>query len=201
MLRTNIRYAQMRKDIQSLLVTSAMPSEGKTTTVTNLAVAMAQSGKKVLLIDCDLRKPSLHKVFPISNHRGLTNVLMNEVAIEDTVQEVREAGLDVIPSGPIPPTPSELLGSEEMVNFLTRCKALYDTVLMDTPPLLPLPDGLELAKRVDGVLLVLRAGKVLRENAKKAKKLLDHVGSNVVGTVLNDKKVKKKDIYQYHDGS
>lgn len=197
-LRTNIRYARVSKDVKSLLVTSAIPGEGKTTTVANLAVAMAQSGKKVLLIDCDLRKPTLHKVFPVSNQIGLTNVLISEMNMSRATQTIHDIELDVITSGPIPPTPTEMLGSPEMAHVLEQCEQLYDTVLIDTPPLLPVTDALELAKRIEGVLLVLRSGKVLRESAKKAKKLLDHVGANVIGTVLNDKKVKKRESYYYY---
>lgn len=194
-LRANIRYARVSKDVQSLMVTSALPGEGKTTTVANLAVAMAQADKKVLLIDGDLRKPSLHKVFLISNQTGLTNVLVNEMDQKSVLQPVLGMSLDVVASGPVPPTPTELLGSRGMTDLLVWGKANYDIVLIDATPLLPVTDALELAKHVEGVLLVLRSRKVLRENARKAKKLLDQVGANVIGTVLNDKKVKKKESY------
>lgn len=194
-LRTNIRYARVSKNIQSIVVTSALPGEGKTTTVANLAVAMAQSDKKILLIDGDLRKPSLHKMFPIVNYIGLTNVLVGEMDIKRVIQSVPDTSVDVITSGPIPPIPTELLGSQEMNELMAWGEEHYDSVLLDACPLLPVPDALELAKRAEGVLLVLRSGKVLRENVKQVKKLLDHVGATVIGSVLNDKKMAKRDGY------
>lgn len=196
-LRTNIRYSKISRDIKSMVVTSALAGEGKTTTVANLAVVMAQAEQKVLLIDGDLRKPSLHNLFSISNVIGLTNLLMDETHINDVIQPVADLSLDVITAGPTPPMPVELLSSHGMNELLVWGEQHYDIVLLDTPPLLPVTDALELAKRVEGVLLVLRSGKVLRENVEKSKKLLDHVGATLIGTVLNDKKVKKKEMYYY----
>lgn len=196
-LRTNIRYSRMSRNIKSMLVTSALAGEGKTTTVANLAVVMAQADQKVLLIDGDLRKSSLHHLFTISNAVGLTNMLVEEMHIDDAIQSIPGLSLDVISSGPNPPMPAELLSSPGMSQLLSWGQQHYDIVLLDTPPLLPVTDALELAKRVEGVLLVLRSGKVLREHVEKSKKLLDHVGATLIGTVLNDKKIKKKETYYY----
>lgn len=199
-LRTNIQYAGVNKEIKSLMVTSAGPEEGKTTTIANLAVAVAQTDKKVLLIDGDLRKPNIHRSFQVSNRVGLTNLLIRQAQLDYVIQKMPGIELYLLTSGPVPPNPAELLGSQRMKELLEELKAQYDMVLIDTPPLLAVTDAQLLASYVDGVLLVLGSGKVLRDHAKKAKALLDHVGANVVGAVLNKKQMDSESYYYYYYG-
>lgn len=197
-LRTNIQFASVTQDIKLLMVTSAGEGEGKSTTVSNLAVVMAQAGKRVLLVDCDLRKPTVHRTFFLENRIGLTNLLINQATIEDAVQETMQPGLSVVTSGAMPPNPAELLGSRRMRDLLANFGEHYDMVLVDSAPLLAVTDASLLANFVDGVLLVLRSGKVSRDDAKKAKAMLNHVGANLVGVVLNNKKVtSRRQVFGY----
>lgn len=194
-LRTNIQFASIDKQLQTLLVTSANAGEGKTTTITNLAVVMAQIKPRVLLMDGDLRKPTLHYRLPISNERGLSNVLIRQATFDEAVQEITEVGLHVITAGTSPPNPAELLNSACMQEVLQQAKARYDMVLIDTPPLLPVTDAQVLARYVDGVLLVISSGTALGEHVKKAKSLLDYVGATVIGTILNRTKHTANNAY------
>ncbi|MGZ4107712.1 MAG: CpsD/CapB family tyrosine-protein kinase [Tumebacillaceae bacterium] len=199
-LRTNIQYAGITKELKALMVTSSGPEEGKSTTITNLAVVNAQAGKKVILVDGDLRKPVVHKTFGLSNRKGLTNLLIGEATFEDVVMETEVPGMFVLPAGPIPPNPAEILGSTRMKELIEQLKERYDIVLIDAPPILAVTDAQLLSTHVDGVVLVLGSRKVLREHAKKAKALLDRVGANVIGTVLNNKKVDSESYYYYYYG-
>lgn len=197
-LRTNIRYSTVNRELRTLMITSSAAGEGKTTTAANLALAMAQEGQRVLLIDGDLRHPSLHRFFSISNEVGLTDLLIRTQETGAVIRRFPKAGLDVITAGGLPPNPAELLGSERMGELLRQFHGEYDIVLLDSPPILPVTDGQLLSRLVDGVLLVLRAGEVRREHAKKAKHLLDHVGANVIGAVLNGKKLDLS-TYEYRE--
>ncbi|HEU4963698.1 MAG TPA: CpsD/CapB family tyrosine-protein kinase [Bacilli bacterium] len=199
-LRTNIQFAGVSKDLRTMMVTSSGPGEGKSTTIANLAIVSAQAGKKVLLIDADLRKPTVHRTFNVSNRTGLTNMLIGQAEYGDCIRETGQIRLDVISSGPIPPNPAELLGSQRMKDLLEQLKEHYDMIYIDTPPILAVTDAQLLASHVDGVVLVLSAGKVLRDHAKKAKALLNNVGANVVGAVLNNKKVESESYYYYYYG-
>jgi capsular exopolysaccharide synthesis family protein len=199
-MRTNIQFAGITKDLRTLMVTSSGPGEGKSTTIANLAIVLAQSGKKVLLIDADLRKPTVHRTFKLTNRLGLTNLLIGQSEMIDCVKETEQPRLDVITSGPIPPNPAELVGSQKMKNLLEQFKAAYDMVLIDSPPILAVTDAQLLSTNVDGVVMVLSAGHVLRDHAKKAKSLLEHVGANIVGAVLNNKKVDRESYYYYYYG-
>jgi protein-tyrosine kinase len=194
-LRTNIQYSSVAKELHTLMVTSAGPGEGKTRTAANLAIIMAQSGKRVLLVDADLRHPSVHETLGIPNTLGLTHLLIREQPFESVVREFPLTLLDTIPAGPVPPNPADLLGSERMTELIEEFKSKYDLVIFDTPPVLPVTDGQLLAPHMDGVLLVMRWGQVLREQAKRAKGLLDHVGANVIGAVLNGKKTEMPAYY------
>jgi protein-tyrosine kinase len=199
-LRTNIQFAGVSRNLHSLMVTSSGPGEGKSTTISNLAIVTAQAGKKVLLIDADLRKPTVHRTFSLSNRLGLTSLLIGQGERDEVVHHLEEYGIDVITSGPIPPNPAELLGSRSMKELLEVLKEQYDMVFIDSPPILAVTDAQLLATYVDGVLLVLSSGKVQREHAKKSKALLDHVGANVIGTVLNNKKINSESYYYYYYG-
>lgn len=197
-LRTNIQFAGVSRDLHSLLVTSADPGEGKTTTVCNLAVTMAQAGKKVLLIDGDLRKSAVHAAFRLSNTVGLTSLLIRTAEPHEVIQEIPDLGLRVITAGPMPPNPAELLGSRRMQDLLDGFKREHDMVLIDTAPVLAVTDAQVLSQLVEGVLLVLGSGRVPRERIKKAKGMLDRVRAPLVGTVLNRKKLEKGSQYDYY---
>lgn len=193
-LRTNIQFAGMGRDLKTLLITSAQSGDGKTITSANLAVVMAQAEQKVLLIDGDLRKPSLNFLFRTSNRLGLTDLLINKASIKQTVCSLRN-NLSLITTGCMPPNPAELLGSERMREILEELKQMYDIILFDAPPILPVTDAQLLARHVDGVLLVVNSGKTSNEQALKAKGLLEHVGAHIAGVVLNNKKVAHSSYY------
>lgn len=197
-LRTNIRYSGVSKELKSLIITSAYSGEGKSTTIANLAIVMIQAGKKVLLIDADLRKPTIHHFFRIRNNIGLTNILIKQLEVQEVIQEVEGIGLHVISTGPLPPNPAELLGSHEMIELLEYGTHQYDLVLIDVPPILSLSDGQVIARHIEGALLVVRSNKVPKDNVKKAKQLLEHVGANIIGTIINDVKIKSKPKEEYY---
>ncbi|MBN3553996.1 CpsD/CapB family tyrosine-protein kinase [Fictibacillus nanhaiensis] len=197
-IRTNIQFASVDKEFKTLMVTSAGPGEGKSTTAANLAVVLAQQGKRVLLIDGDLRKPTVHYTFKVSNIYGVTNVLARQKSLHETAVMTKVPDLDVLPSGPVPPNPSELLASKSMNQLIEEASALYDYVLFDTPPVLAVTDGQVLSNKVDGVLLVISSGKTEIEGAVKAKEMLEHAQARLLGTVLNGKEFKKDNYYYYY---
>ncbi len=180
------------------MVTSSGPAEGKSTTVANLAVAFAQLGKKVLLVDADLRKPTVHHTFGENNLFGFTTVLTKQRELAKTVIQTDEDDLYILTSGPIPPNPAELLSSKSMELFIEEAKQQFDYVLFDTPPLLAVADPQILANQCDGSILVVYSEKTELEQAKKAKELLENVQSKLLGVVLNHKEVKKSDYYYYY---
>lgn len=183
--------------MKSLLVTSSVSGEGKTTTICNLALVMAQTEKKVLLMDGDLRKSSVHRAFRISNEQGLSNVLAQNVDYETVIQRISDAEIDIMTAGPTLPNPSEFLGSKKIKQLLKQLQSQYDMILIDSPPILPITDGQLLSKCVDGVLFVIRSGKTKLYQVKKAKSHLDLVGAHLIGTVLNNKKFKIDRYYSY----
>ncbi|SFU46957.1 capsular exopolysaccharide family [Clostridium sp. DSM 8431] len=157
-LRTNIQYSSFDKEIRTIVVTSSEPGEGKSTTSGNLAFAFAQSDKKTIIIDCDLRKPSLHKKFKISNTSGLSDVLIGRVKVDEAVHEYSK-NLDVLTSGKLPPNPLEMLGSKTMENLVKALKSQYDIIILDSSPLQAVTDSQILSAKADGTVLVVRAGK------------------------------------------
>lgn len=193
-LRTNIRFAALDKALRTLLVTSTASNEGKTTTIANLAVTMAQAEQRVILVDCDLRRPSLHTLFGVGNEQGLTNVILDE-ATTLPVQATDVPGLRLLTSGPTPPRPADVLGSRRMAATIARLCEEADIVLFDTPPIIAVTDAAVLATAVDGVLLVFRAGETKRDRAREARKLLGKVNANVVGVVLTDVKGEREEYY------
>jgi protein-tyrosine kinase len=197
-IRTNIQFSTVDRQIRSMLVTSAGPGEGKSTTSANLAVVFAQQGKKVLFIDADLRKPTVHYTFRLDNHVGLTNVLTKQVSLEKAVQSTEQENLDVLTSGPIPPNPAELLGSRSMEELLEQSFTQYDLVLFDTPPVLAVTDAQILANLCDGIVLVVSSGKTEIEAAQKAKESLVNAKGKLLGVVLNNKKTKDSQYYYYY---
>lgn len=197
-LRTNLIFSQAVQSLKTLVVTSSTPAEGKTTTAANLAVAFAQQGIRVLVVDCDLRKGRLHDVFHLSREPGLTQLVLGFNAASDVVQKTAVDGLFVLPSGTLPPNPSELLGGERMREELQALSKLYDVVILDTPPLLAASDASVLGRYCDGVLLVVRAGHTDRAAAQQAVEQLRTVGANVVGAVLNDPDSKMESYGGYY---
>jgi capsular exopolysaccharide synthesis family protein len=197
-IRTNIQYSSVDKEIKTLMVTSSGPAEGKSTTVANLAVVFAQLGKKVLLVDADLRKPTVHRTFGVNNLFGFTTVLTKQATLGSTVLETDEKDLYILTSGPVPPNPAELLSSKSMEQFIEEAKEQFDYVLFDTPPLLAVADPQILANKVDASIYVVFSGKTDIDQAKKAKELLENAQSKLVGVVLNHKEVKNNEYYYYY---
>jgi protein-tyrosine kinase len=197
-IRTNIQFSSVDESIRSLLVTSSGPEEGKSTTVANLAVVFAQTGKKVLLIDADLRKPTVHYTFQLDNINGLTNVLTKQSPLGKAAVKSQIENLSVMPSGPIPPNPAELLGSKAMEDLLELAMEEFDMVVFDTPPVLAVTDAQILANKCDGTILVVNSGKTEIEPAQKAKELLLSSKGKLLGVVLNQKNSNDSQYYYYY---
>lgn len=195
-LRTNIQFSNVDGELQTICVTSSGPGEGKSTTISNLAETFAQAGNKVVLLDCDLRKPHIHKIFKLVNTKGVTTLLSGQGKIEDVTQ-ITESELTVITSGPIPPNPSELLGSKRMKNLLDDLKKIYDIILIDAPPVGLVTDAALLSAIVDGIILVVASGKTDIDGAKRAKQLLENVGARILGVTMTMIPVSKKGYYGY----
>ncbi len=183
-LRTNILFSSLDKPIHTLLLTAAEPTPEKSLTAANLAVTMAQAEQRVLLVDSDLRQPQLHTIFGLSNEQGLTSSILDQDA-PLAIQPTEVPGLSLLPSGPLPPRPADLLGSRRMEHLLTRLRQAADIVIFDTPPVQNVTDALVLATRVDGVLLVVQAGRSRRDRVREARQKLEKVKANVLGVVLS----------------
>ncbi|HER24339.1 MAG TPA: polysaccharide biosynthesis tyrosine autokinase [Candidatus Atribacteria bacterium] len=196
-LRTNIKFSSLDKPIKTLLITSPIPEAGKSSISINLALTMAQDKYKVILVDTDLRKPTIHKIFEQDNKTGLTNILVEDKKIKDVMRKMSDVdpNLYFIPSGPIPPNPSELLGSNKMKELLKELQEQADFVIFDSPPVIAVTDALVLATQVDGVVLVLNFGEVPREAAIQTKELLNKVKANILGVVLNKIDMEKEGQY------
>lgn len=194
-VRTNIQFASVDQGIQTMLVTSAAPEEGKSMTVANLAVVYAQQGKKVLIIDADLRKPTVHYTFRLSNHRGLSNILVGETTLEAEVMPCDVENLEILTCGPIPPNPSELLTSKRMHALVDDARQVYDIVLFDAPPILAVTDAQILANLCDGTIVVMRSKQTGIDVAQKAIEALKAVNAKVLGTILNDSDKKEVNYY------
>ena len=197
-IRTNLDYSLVDEKLQTLLITSPEPAAGKSLTVANLAVTYAQQGKKVLLVDADMRKPTVHYTFRIDNLRGLSNVIVGYSTLEEAVVESDLDHLHLISCGPIPPNPAELLTSKKMIATIEQAKMLYDIVIFDTPPVLAVADAQILANVVDGSLLVVRSKKTEYEAAEKSKDILKSAKAKLLGAVLNDREKAKSSYYYYY---
>lgn len=188
-LRTSLQIIGLRKPIPTLLVTSPMASEGKSTTIANLGVTMARAGRRVVLVDLDLRRPRLGEFFDLEDGPGFTTVLVGDVALTDALVPIEVASglppLQVLTSGPVPPNPSELMGSSRVTELLASCQSIADLVIIDAPPLIPVTDALVLSSRVDGVLLVVAAGQTRRRHLGRAVELLQQAEAPILGAVLN----------------
>lgn len=196
-LRTNLQFANVAGHAKTVLVTSSLPGEGKSTTATNLAISLAQAGQSVCLIDADLRRPMVNEYLGLERNAGLTTALIGSVDINELLQPWGEATLYVLTSGQIPPNPSELLGSQEMKHLITRLEQAFDAVVIDAPPLLPVTDAAVLSQHVGGVVLVVGVQKLKRHELEKSLDALDLVGANLLGVVLNRLPAKGPDSYEY----
>ena len=198
-VRTNIKFSMIDNDIKSLVVTSSAPGEGKSTISSNLAVTFADQNKRVLLVDADMRKPSLHRIFKLKNFMGLTTLLTEKnTSVQSVCNKTVVEGLMVITSGPLPPNPSELLDSKKMDQLMTELMQDFDMVIFDMPPIVAITDAQIMASKVDGTILVVRKEVATKEAALKAKQLLKIVNANVIGAVLNGAEKKKDTAYKYY---
>lgn len=184
-LRTNLSFSGLDKPIRTLVVTSPAPDEGKSTTVANLAVTMAQGGRRTILVDCDLRRPALHTLFDCQAEPGLTNLLLDQDG-RPALQQTQVEGLQLLSSGPLPPNPADLLGSQKIDTVIASLAGSADLVLFDAPPVIAVTDAAVLGAKVDGVLLVISAGKTRREHAERAKEMLERANVRIVGAALTN---------------
>ncbi|WEG11523.1 CpsD/CapB family tyrosine-protein kinase [Pullulanibacillus sp. KACC 23026] len=183
--RTSLQFLPKNSEIQTMILTSAEYGEGKTTCLVNLGVSLSQLGKKVLLVDTDLRKPSLHKIFTKNSELGLSYVLKGQSLLEEAIYPTGIKTLDVLPCGPIPPYPAEVLVSVAMKRFMKQVKSMYDYILFDSPPVLEVTDTSILAHQCDGTLLVASSGKTSYKKILEAKKLLEQSEAKLIGSILN----------------
>lgn len=202
-LRTNLQFSTVGKPMKTLMITSSKPKEGKSTTASNLAIIVAQSGKRVILVDTDLRRPVQHLVFELDNTQGLTSAFLDpRINLERFLKPVTTDSLSVLPSGPVPHNPSELLDSSRMIEVIEDLKQRADLVIFDSPPVLSVADATILAAKMDGVVLVVDSGYTRRGTAKRAKEVLQGIGANVIGVVVNRAVVRaESDYYDYSYGA
>lgn len=196
-LRTNLQFLELVNGAKSVVVTSSLSGEGKSTTALNLAIALAEAGQKVLLVDADLRRPTISNRLKMEGSVGLTTVLIGRAEVQDVVQPFGSSGLDVLASGQIPPNPSELLGSTAMAEFIAQASETYDMVLFDSPPLLPVTDGTVLARLTGGALMVANANTVHKQQLRTALQTLETVDARVLGIVLNRAQHSRSQRYSY----
>jgi non-specific protein-tyrosine kinase len=186
-LRTNLDFAALDEELKTVVVTSAGGGEGKSTTLANLAVVSAQRGRRVVLVDADMRRPTLHQLFGLDNQAGLTTMIMDEPALAaPPLQETGIENLAVLTSGPLPPNPADLMGSRRMQDVIAALSQGADQVLFDTPPVVAVTDAALLATKVDGVLLIIGAGKTRREYVRTAVQRLEQINARLIGTVLTN---------------
>ena len=197
-IRTNIKFSNIAgRELKTIMLTSATPNEGKSTTISNLAVVMAQAGHSVVLCDCDFRNPTQHKMFGLHN-KGLSNCVATGSNVMDIIQQTSVPNLYVLTSGPVAPNPSELLASQNMVDILEELKQHFDYVLVDTPPIMPVTDAAVVSAKVDGTILVIASGAVSPSIAVEAKTRLEQAGAHLLGVVLNKVDVGANSHYGYY---
>jgi capsular exopolysaccharide synthesis family protein len=196
-LRTNLQFANFTGRAKTVLLTSSLPGEGKSTTATNLSIALAQAGQTVCLVDADLRRPMVNEYLGLDRTVGLTTALLGAASVDDMLQPWGNDKLFVLTSGAVPPNPSELLGSQEMKNLIAHLESIFDTVIIDAPPLLPVTDAAVLSQHVGGVVVVVGCQSVRRRDLEKALGALKLVGANILGMVLNRAPIKGPDAYTY----
>ena len=197
-LRTNLLFSDMSNPPKTIVVTSAGPQEGKSLTIVNLSVAMAQAGQNVLLVDADLRRPMLHRVFNVERSKGLSTVLAGELTIDETVVKTDIPNLSVLTSGALPSNPSEILGSLQMKELISQTREQYDIVLFDSAPTLTMADTPVLCSEVDGVLLIINAGNTTRKALGMTIEQLERVEARILGVVLNNVDFRRDRYYYYY---
>ena len=198
-IRTNIKFSNVDKDYKTLMVTSSNMSEGKSTVSANIDTAFAKQGLHTLLVDSDLRRPTINATFGIDNPQGLSNYLSERnFDINSIIYKTSVKNLYVMPSGPIPPNPSELIGSKRMAELIKKLSEQLDLVIFDAPPVLSVTDAQIVSTNVDGTILVVRANKTEKNAVKEAVRLIKQVGGHIIGTVLNDVEVKGSGYYGYY---
>ncbi|HXV85529.1 MAG TPA: polysaccharide biosynthesis tyrosine autokinase [Gemmatimonadales bacterium] len=197
-LRTNVTFVGAERPLQLIMVTSPGPGEGKSTTAANLAVALAQSGQRTLLVDADLRRPQVHRAFSLVQEPGLTDILVNRTSAREAIRPEVQPKLDVLPAGPTPPNPSELLGSNPMQALIGELRRTYDYIVLDTPPTLPVTDAAVVASSADGAIMVLRSGVTEEIPAQRAVEQLKRVHARVAGVVLNGVNQRRDQYYTYY---
>lgn len=198
-LRTNVQFTSVDSETKKIMVTSAGPREGKSSTVANLAVSIAQAGQTVLVIDADLRNPTQHKLFGLDNREGLSVALLHDHDYQQYIRITSIPGVNVLTTGPIPPNPAELVGSKRMKVLIEKVSEQYDIILIDTPPIIAVTDAAIIAQEVDGVILILASGEVNKDYAQRAKELLDKVNAKILGAVLNKVDMKTSEYYYYYN--
>jgi polysaccharide biosynthesis transport protein len=199
-LRTNLQFIDIANRPKSIVISSSIPGEGKSTLAINLAVSLADTGSRVILVDADLRQPSIADYVGIEGRVGLTTVLIGRAAVEDVVQPLGATSLDLLPAGQIPPNPSELLGSMTMAVLLEQLSAVYDMVLLDSPPLLPVTDAVVLSKLAGGALVVVGADRIHRQQLQQSLESLETAGAHIFGIVMNKIAVREARAYGYGYG-
>jgi capsular exopolysaccharide synthesis family protein len=197
-LRSSISFAAIDAPLRTMIVTSSHPGEGKSTTSVNLAIAMALEGRRVILVDADLRRPSLYRVLDLPSAPGLTDVLLGNQKVADALRNTQVTGLRVLTSGPIPPNPAELLNSGPMTALIGELRGMADIVIFDTPPCLPVTDAQVLAAKVEGVLLVAALGEARKAEVKHAKELFDRAHARTVGLIFNKINESSSGYYYYY---
>ncbi|WP_031548019.1 CpsD/CapB family tyrosine-protein kinase [Salinicoccus luteus] len=198
-LRTNITYSGVDHPIRSVLFTSAISGAGKSTVAANMAIAYAQAGIKTLLVDGDLRRPTTHYTFEVSNRKGLSKAIINDVPPEEMVTKTEFDKLDLMTAGPIPPNPSELLASKSMEALMKALAIQYEMIIIDSPPLLAVTDSQLLCKQADGVVIITDVENNDRNELLDAKDLLEKAGANIIGVVLNNREERRgaNEAYYY----
>lgn len=186
-LSTNIQFSSLDRDVHTLLVTSVSPDEGKSVVLANLAITMSEGGRRIIMVDADLRSPTLHALFDLPNTTGLTTMVLDE-DLEAPLQPTSVPNVSLVSSGPLPPNPAELLASERFARVIARIAAKGDVVLFDAAPVAAVTDATVLATRVDGVLLIVDAGRTRRDAARRSKEQLERVGARLLGVALTNVK-------------
>lgn len=197
-IRTNITFSMPDQDLKTLLVTSSSPGEGKSTSSSNIGVVFAQAGKRVLIVDADLRKPTVHHTFHLKNSLGLSNVLTRQCDLYDAIQLSDIENLSIITSGLIPPNPAELLASKTMNMLIKELSTQFDLIIFDAPPVLSVTDAQILSNKVDGTVLVVNSGEAEKDSVVKAKEALAKSQANILGVIMNNYKLERGSYYQYY---